>query len=747
MGRNSRNETQGRESAAKGGSTPYILLVLGIILTGICTNYVTEAGDTRQQIEFSNVVERTVESINGRIEKYIGALRGMAGLYAATPGGQVTPHQFQEFVKRIQVRELYPGIQGIGYARLVRAAEKQAVEAELRSRIPGFHIWPAEPDRDEYVTIIQLEPADDRNAHAIGYDMFSEPVRRAAMELARDSGSEAAAGKVRLVQEIDEHVQAGFLIYLPVYRGGAIPPDLEQRRRELVGFVYAPFRADDLFSGIFAGEQQEDVDLHVYDDGVIDEQHLLHATPSAPDAPPEPGWRPHFSETRRISVAGRAWTLVLNSTPSFEAGVNNEAVAVTLLSGLLISGALFFVTRTHIIARAQAEQSAAQLRQAKDLAESANRAKDQFLAVLSHELRTPLTPVLMIAGAAQDDPQIPQQAKSDFAVILQNIELEARLIDDLLDLTKVGRGKLQLQFEVVDAHRILDAAVKVCSPEQIAAKRLTVQVLHEAADFHVRADPARLQQIIWNLVKNAVKFTPEGGTVRVKTFNMPGFHASRPAIAIEVSDSGVGIEPEFLPRVFDAFEQGETARRRQFGGLGLGLAISKGLVEAHGGTIAARSDGPGRGATFTVTLHTVEAPQPQPAVTPLSVQAPPALGISVLLVEDHLDTNLALSRLLRNLGYHVHSAGSVSDGVRIATANHFDILLSDLGLPDGSGIDLLRQLRSLNGRRPWKAIALTGFGMDEDILRTSEAGFCDHLTKPINFQKLQAALERVMRAE
>jgi CheY-like chemotaxis protein len=289
--------------------------------------------------------------------------------------------------------------------------------------------------------------------------------------------------------------------------------------------------------------------------------------------------------------------------------------------------------------------------------------------------------------------------------------------------------------------------VKVCSPEQIAAKRLTVQVLHGAADSHVRADPARLQQIFWNLLKNAVKFTPEGGIVKAKTFNASSGNGHRPLMVIEVSDSGIGIEPEFLPRIFDAFEQGEMARRRQFGGLGLGLAISKGLVDAHGGEITARSEGPGCGATFTVTLRTVAAPQPQPDERAPHVQAPSALGISVLLVEDHIDTNRALSRLLRNLGYHVHSAGSVSDGVRIARGNHFDVLLSDIGLPDGTGIDLLRQLRSIDGHRPWKAIALTGFGMDEDVAQTTEAGFCDHLTKPVNFQKLQATIERITRGE
>jgi CheY-like chemotaxis protein len=230
-------------------------------------------------------------------------------------------------------------------------------------------------------------------------------------------------------------------------------------------------------------------------------------------------------------------------------------------------------------------------------------------------------------------------------------------------------------------------------------------------------------------------------------------------LVIDVIDSGIGIEPEMLPRIFDAFEQGDHADARKYGGLGLGLAISKGLVEAHGGTIAAASAGHGHGATFTVTLHT--APMPKPAVeAPRPDAAHGPARVSILLVEDHEDTSRALVRLLKSAGYDVRSAGAVSDAIQTAAGADFDLLISDLGLPDGTGFDLLQQLREMYAqdddatgseqdtqrrcrRRPFHAIALTGFGMDEDIARTRDAGFVEHLTKPIDFQKLRAAIARV----
>src|SRR5262249_1111904 len=249
-----------------------------------------------------------------------------------------------------------------------------------------------------------------------------------------------------------------------------------------------------------------------------------------------------------------------------------------------------------------------------------------------------------------------------------------------------------------------------------------------AYKVHMRADPARLQQIFWNLINNAVKFTPRNGQITITTTN-----DSRGQLRVEIADTGLGIEPETLPKIFDAFEQGG---RTQLGGLGLGLAISKTLVEAHKGTITAQSAGRNNGSTFTLVFPTCEKAQTEiaPELSPRVAERQP---MRILLVEDHEDTNRSLTNLLRRRGYHVQSALTLESALNLTGNEQFDVLISDLALPDGSGIDLMRKLSS----KPPLAIALTGFGMEEDIRRSREVGFQHHLVKPIDLNKLDSLIQ------
>src|SRR5438093_4877600 len=300
----------------------------------------------------------------------------------------------------------------------------------------------------------------------------------------------------------------------------------------------------------------------------------------------------------------------------------------------------------------------------------------------SHELRTPLTPVLASALALESEPELPKDIHESLQMIRRNVELEARLIDDLLDLTRIDRGKVQLNFEVVDAHTLLQNALDICQAE-IDRKHLKRSLNPRANKVHLRADPARLQQIFWNLINNAVKFTPRHGQIIIATSN-----DSDGQLRVEIADTGLGIEAETLPKIFDAFEQGGHT---QLGGLGLGLAISKTLVEAHKGTIAAQSAGRNKGATFTLIFPTCEKGETQiaPAVSPTVPERQP---MRILLVEDHEDTNRSLTNLLRRRGYHVQSALNLASALDLSTKDPFDVLISDLALPDGSGIDLMQTL-------------------------------------------------------
>jgi PAS domain S-box-containing protein len=376
---------------------------------------------------------------------------------------------------------------------------------------------------------------------------------------------------------------------------------------------------------------------------------------------------------------------------------------------------------------------------------AASRAKDDFLAALSHELRTPLNPVLLIASEAAGNPEFPAPAREAFRSIEKNAMLEARLIDDLLDLTRIEHGKIALEMQPFDAHAALrDALVTIQAEAE--EKHLSLEVGLGAPASQIIGDSGRLQQVFWNVLKNAVKFTPPGGAITVSSWS------DLRELFVCVRDSGIGMAPHELSRIFGAFVQGDHAgasRGHRFGGLGLGLAISRKLVELHSGRIDAESGGPGQGAVFTIVL-------------PLLVAAPAGLDTAklpdrgghgprtaagghdsgrILLVEDHEPTRTPLMRLLVRRGFRVVAVPSVKEALAAAAREPFDVVLSDIGLPDGDGFDLMKTLRE---RHHLRGIALTGYGMEEDVARGASAGFVAHLIKPISVTVLDRTLATVL---
>jgi len=389
------------------------------------------------------------------------------------------------------------------------------------------------------------------------------------------------------------------------------------------------------------------------------------------------------------------------------------------------------------------KRAAADLKRANDEILAASRAKDDFLATLSHELRTPLNPVLLIASDAANDRELPPRVRSDFAAIRKNVELEARLIDDLLDLTRITRGKVILKKTYVDVRHVLEDAVANVQ-EEMNQKRIVLDFKLNASQYMVFADAVRLQQIFLNLFKNAVKFTSDGGQISV------GGSLSGDKILIQITDTGIGMLPEEISNIFTAFSQGNHAERgnaHRFGGLGLGLAISQKLAEFHEGQILATSEGRDKGSTFIVELplaqHSEESQSP-PATNPPS----PAPGVRaanndvcILLVEDHGPTRTTLTHLLMRRRYKVVTAASVAEARALADGEKFHLLISDIGLPDGNGYDLMSELRE---RFDLPGIALTGYGMEQDVARSQKAGFAVHLTKPIRVESLDEALAMVL---
>ena len=378
-------------------------------------------------------------------------------------------------------------------------------------------------------------------------------------------------------------------------------------------------------------------------------------------------------------------------------------------------------------------------------AEAANRAKDQFLATLSHELRTPLTPILATAAAMLDQPETPESIREVMEMIRRNVNLEVRLIDDLLDLTRIRGGKLHLKREAVDAHELIHRVLEICryDPRAVGV-RLDLDLAARRHD--VDADPTRLQQVLWNLIRNAIQFTSEGGTITIRSRDgcgggdggPPG--SSSPALMIAVSDTGIGIAPDVLPRIFGLFDQGSDSSARRSGGLGLGLTISRSIVEQHGGRLIATSGGEGLGATFTLELPTVTAAAMIPTIEPIAPDRPAGhRPLKILLVDDNADTRIYLAMILTRRGHDVRAADSMAAARRAIDAVDIDLLISDIELPDGTGLQLIQELRST---RPVAAIALSGFGSSDDVELSRSAGFAFHLMKPVDLSVLEAAIEQ-----
>ncbi|PTX95161.1 hybrid sensor histidine kinase/response regulator [Spartobacteria bacterium LR76] len=383
------------------------------------------------------------------------------------------------------------------------------------------------------------------------------------------------------------------------------------------------------------------------------------------------------------------------------------------------------------------QKSGEVLRLAKEVAERSSAAKDSFLAALSHELRTPLTPALMGIATLQQERGLPDGVLTHLSMIRRNIELEIRLIDDLLDLTRIAHGKFELQDAELDIDSVLDRVLEICHSTW-EAKNLKLTVRRLAAESRTVGDVVRLQQVLWNVIRNAVKFTPSGGSIQITTENpAPG------AFRISVRDSGIGFNAAEEPQLFQPFEQVGREITRLFGGLGLGLSISRSIVSAHGGRIWGESPGPNKGATFHVEIPLRRGVQPVRSADAAEVETAMRRGLNILLVEDHDDTRHLLQMILRQKGHTVEAAGTGHAALALAESAGFHLVISDLGLPDISGAELMSQLRT---RYPkLRGVAVSGYGMEEDVRRSKESGFDHHLTKPVDPARLDRLIGELAR--
>jgi signal transduction histidine kinase len=676
---------------------PYWAVGTSMALTAGALLGLGRIGAERDDARFGNATEVVKDSLSGRLDAYLAVLLAARSLFISRRG-DIDRATFERFVAGLHLRERYPGIQGVGFSRRLEPSEIERVVGTLRAEgLESFRLWPDEAGAERHA-IVYLEPLDRRNLAALGYDMFTEAVRREAMSRARDSGEPACSGRVTLVQEIDPRKQAGFLIYVPVYREGAEPADVETRRESLLGFVFSPFRVEDLVTGIFGSQREPRVAFDLYDAATLEPARLIYRGIDPAGGPPL------RSAVVALSVAGRPWTLHVASTPAFEVASTRRFFPYLIPVAVLINGALLLATRAQL--RARAEEAVARARLAtlaeasrrfseaqldvrhvaravreeierllgdpcvidlatgdatgdtvapgdlalvaplrvgervigtatvtrargrrpytiadrhllQDLADRAAfaienarladrlrastaeaqqavRVRDEFVAVAGHELRTPLTALQLqlesLLRRAQKGAE-PDRLVERLTKAQAHVGRLDHLIAGLLDVSRITAGRLELHLEELELGALVAEVVDRFG-EQLRSARCELITLEAGAPVTGRWDRARLDQVLTNLLGNAIKYGA-GAPVRVEVRRV------QDRATVAVHDAGIGISPDDLARVFGRFER--AVSDRNYGGLGLGLWISRQIVEAHRGRIRVESE-LGAGSTFTVEL-------------------------------------------------------------------------------------------------------------------------------------------------
>lgn len=714
---------------------PYALLVVACALSVMASRYIFTTArateDAQARSAFLINAQQTRRQIENRLSSYIEVVRAGAVLLSAD--NEINGVDFRRFVAGLKLPERFPGVGGIGFAECVRRRDLGRFLRLMDLDGNPIRVWPREV-RARYCPTVFLAPGNARHTEALGFDLASVQVIAEAMAMARDSGEPMVSRDLGDVPVWKGEPPSNLVLLLPVYRLAATPRSVDARRRAIVGFVLSPFNFERLLQDIVTPAQSS-LAIAVYDGTVATPATMLGAVRT-------PLERGDYESSEVVGVAGRDWLIAATSRHDPSAVVP-QAARQALVGGFVLSILLFTVTRAQVRAwetaalhEAELRASEQALRQSEAGAHAANRAKDAFLATVSHELRTPLNVVLGWVAILRDGKVPAERVPSALDVIERNARQQARLIEDLLDVSRIVAGHLRLDRRSVALAPIVGTTVESLRPTA-DHKKVAISVRCDN-DAMIHGDADRLRQTIWNLVDNAIKFTPEGGAVSVE------LTVDADKVALVVSDTGIGITPEFLPHVFERFRQADSTTTRAHSGLGLGLAITEHLVGLQGGAIRVESQGTGQGATMIVEFPGITADaelSPDAGGVRDRAEAPPLTGVRVLVVEDDPSTRELVAHALSTSGAEVTEAGSARDALHQLQQHGTDVIVSDIAMPHEDGVWFLQQVRKLpDARARTPAIAVTALARSEDRRRVMNAGYEMHLEKPVDLHVLQRGI-------
>jgi len=586
--------------------SPLAVLLLCLTIT-VITFFITQNFINRdERARFDRAVKSLEASIQIRLRIYENILLATRSHFASVQ--TVNREQFHTFIQGFNLQDRYPGIQGIGYAVRLQPDELAShIEMVRRSGFPDYTVWPMSP-RDEYTSILYLEPLDWRNKRAYGYDMSTEPTRRMAMQQARDSGQPFASGKVTLVQETTTDPQPGFLIYVPLYEPSLPIQSIAERRKALKGYIYSPFRANDLFQNISNDVRKEfpRVQFAIFDSSDHNLNSLLYQSVEEDSLTffNQIQDSPHRTAIS-IPLVGHSWSLAVYTTPKFDIRSEKLLPYFILVLGIIISCLIFFIL--HFIRRLNRgliaelrlnEKVQEQVIKAHDEATNASKAKSQFLAVMSHEIRTPLGIMIGFTDLALETPDLKPEVHEYLQSIKRNGTQLMTLIGEVLDLSKIEANKLEVEKLCCSLPTILD---EVVSSMEIRANEKDIALildLSQPIPASITTDPTKFRQILINLIGNAIKFTSKGSVEISARALDPLEKGKEIQLEISIKDTGIGMTPEQQSKLFENFSQADISTSRRFGGTGLGLALSRNLARALGGDVELLKSEVGTGSVF-----------------------------------------------------------------------------------------------------------------------------------------------------